>query len=161
MPQAPLVSPMTVQEILDDKPVTGRQLFALAPGSPVSEAVAMMVRESISSVLILEGAKLAGILTLRELLYGLEKFGPKLLDARAGEVMNAAPARIAPGDSADKLRSIMTEKHVTHVPVLDGEELVGVISFHDIARSAVREAAFENKLLKQYIKNWPSQEKAT
>ena len=91
----------------------------------------------------------------------LEKLGAKLLEARAGDVMNAAPPRIAPGDSADKLRSIMTEKHVTHVPVLEGDELVGVISFHDIARSAVKEAAFENKLLKQYIKNWPSPEKAT
>ena len=161
MPRAPIVSPMTVQEILDDKPVTGRRMMTLTPASPVSEAVAMMVRENISSVLVLDGSKLAGILTLRELLYGLEKFGSKLLDARVGDVMNAAPARIAPDDTADKLRSIMTEKHVTHMPVLDGDELVGVISFHDIARSAVKEAAFENKLLKQYIKNWPSSEKAT
>ena len=161
MPRAPVVSPMTVREILDDKPVTGRRLMTLAPSSPLSEAVTMMVRENISSVLVLEGSKLAGILTLRELLYGLEKFGAKLLDARAGDVMNAAPARVAPGDSADRLRAIMTEKHVTHVPVLEGEELVGVISFHDIARSAVKEAAFENKLLKQYIKNWPAPEKST
>ncbi len=152
---------MTVQEILDDKPVTGRHMMTLSPVSPVSEAVTMMVRENISSVLVLDGSRLAGILTLRELLYGLEKLGAKLLEARAGDVMNAAPPRIAPGDSADKLRSIMTEKHVTHVPVLEGDELVGVISFHDIARSAVKEAAFENKLLKQYIKNWPSPEKAT
>jgi len=152
---------MTVREILDDKPVTGRRLFTLTPASPVSEAVAMMVREGVSSVLVLEGTKLAGILTLRELLYGLEKFGARLLEARAGDVMNAAPARIAPDDSADHLRSIMTEKHVTHLPVLEGDELVGVISFHDIARSAVKEAAFENKLLKQYIKNWPASEKPT
>ena len=161
MPRAPIVSPMTVQEILDDKPVTGRRMITLTPASPVSEAVALMVRENISSILVMNAAKLAGILTLRELLYGLEKFGSKLLEARAGDVMNATPARIAPDDSADKLRSIMTEKHVTHVPVLDGDELVGVISFHDIARSAVKEAAFENKLLKQYIKNWPSPAKAT
>ena len=49
----------------------------------------------------------------------------------------------------------MTERHVSHAPVVKDGRLVGIVSFHDIARSAVKDVAFENKLLKQYIKHWP------
>jgi CBS domain-containing protein len=70
--------------------------------------------------------------------------------------MDAKPAVVRPEDSADTLRTTMTERHVTHVPVVKGRALVGIVSFHDIARSAIKDVAFENKLLKQYIKNWPA-----
>ncbi|MFY8063627.1 MAG: CBS domain-containing protein [Usitatibacteraceae bacterium] len=56
----------------------------------------------------------------------------------------------------DHLRGLMTELHITHVPVMDADKLVGILSFHDIARSAIKDVAFENQLLKQYIKNWPA-----
>ncbi len=50
----------------------------------------------------------------------------------------------------------MTELHITHVPVMKADQLVGILSFHNIARSAIKDVAFENQLLKQYIKNWPA-----
>jgi CBS domain-containing protein len=50
----------------------------------------------------------------------------------------------------------MTEMHITHVPVMNHDRLVGILSFHDIARSAIKDVTFENSLLKQYIKNWPA-----
>ena len=49
----------------------------------------------------------------------------------------------------------MTELHITHVPVMNHGTLVGILSFHDIARSAIKDVDFENMLLKQYIRNWP------
>jgi CBS domain-containing protein len=148
--------PLTVQEILDDKAPRGGQLHALAPGSPVREAVALMVREDIGSVVVLEGGELAGLVTLRELVKGLDSLGERLLDSPVRELMDAKPAVVRPEDSADTLRTTMTERHVTHVPVVKDRALVGIISFHDIARSAIKDVAFENKLLKQYIKNWPA-----
>ena len=53
------------------------------------------------------------------------------------------------------LRGLMTALHITHVPVIDAKKLIGILSFHDIARSTIKDADFENKLLKQYIKHWP------
>lgn len=147
--------PLTVQEILDDKVGKGDRTHGVAPGAPVREAVATMVREDIGSVVVLDGEALAGILTLRELLKGLESLGPRLLDAPVREVMNPSPAVVHPEDSADGLRAMMTERHVSHATVLKEGRLVGIVSFHDIARSAVKDVAFENRLLKQYIKNWP------
>ena len=147
--------PLTVQEILDDKAVQGGRTHGVSPQAPVREAVATMVRQDIGSVVVQEGEALVGILTLRELLKGLESLGPRLLDAPVREVMNPSPAAVHPEDSADGLRAMMTERHVSHAPVVKDGRLVGIVSFHDIARSAVKDVAFENRLLKQYIKNWP------
>jgi CBS domain-containing protein len=121
----------------------------------VREVVATMVRENIGSVVVMDGDALAGLITLREVVLGLENRGASLLDTAAREVMNAAPVIVQPGDSADGLRSMMTERHVSHAVVIAGGQLAGIISFHDIARSAVKDVSFENRLLKQYIKNWP------
>jgi CBS domain-containing protein len=147
--------PLTVQEILDDKVGQGGRTHGVAPGAPVREAVATMVREDIGSVVVMDGGGLAGIITLRELLKGLDALGARLLEAPAREVMNPAPAVVHPEDSADGLRAMMTERHVSHAAVVKDGSLVGIVSFHDIARSAVKDVAFENRLLKQYIKNWP------
>ena len=70
-------------------------------------------------------------------------------------VMNSNPPVAQSEDSVDHLRGLMTGLHITQVPVVDQGTLVGILSFHDIARSAIKDVAFENLLLKQYIKNWP------
>ena len=54
----------------------------------------------------------------------------------------------------------MTDNHVRYLPIKDNGALIGVLSFHDVAKASLRAASFENKLLKQYIKNWPEQDKA-
>ncbi len=108
--------PQTVQEILDDKPPRGTRLHAVSPASPVPEAVALMVREDIGSVVVLEGEELAGLVTLREIVKGLESLGGRLLESPVREVMNAKPAIVRPEDSADSLRTTMTDNHVSHVP---------------------------------------------
>jgi CBS domain-containing protein len=150
-----LAPALKVQELLDDKALAGARLHSVAPGASVRDAVRLMAGNNISSALVMEDGRMAGLITLRELLRGLDMMGERLLDACAEEVMVRKPVCIAPGDSVDALRSLMTEFHVTHVPVCAGDDLLGIISFHDIARGAIKDAMFENDLLKKYIKNWP------
>ncbi|HEX9391865.1 MAG TPA: CBS domain-containing protein [Usitatibacteraceae bacterium] len=149
---------MTVAELLKDKALqaSGSMLFSIAPGAPVSAAVSLMVQKSISSVLVLDGDTMLGLITLRELLAGLDTQGDHLLKTPCSKVMKANPPVARPEDSVDHLRGLMTELHITHVPVMNGGKLVGILSFQDIARSAIKDVAFENQLLKQYIKNWPA-----
>jgi CBS domain-containing protein len=59
----------------------------------------------------------------------------------------------------DELRGVMLTHHARYVPVMEGEQVLGVISFHDVARAVLEEKNFENRMLKNYIKNWPEQEK--
>ncbi len=149
---------MTVAELLKDKAlqVPGGALFSIAPDAPVAAAVKLMVQKSISSVLVLSGDTMLGLITLRELLAGLDSRGERLLSTPCSQVMKANPPVAKPEDSVDHLRGLMTELHITHVPVMNGGKLAGILSFHDIARSAIKDVAFENQLLKQYIKNWPA-----
>lgn len=75
--------------------------------------------------------------------------------ADAVRLMVAEPVCGSPDDSIDRLRDVMTKNHVRYLPVSDAEKLLGVISFHDVAKSVIKETSFENRLLKRYIKNWP------
>ena len=148
---------ITVAELLQDK---ARQspagiLFSVTPDEPISAAVAAMVNNKISSVIVKKSDVMVGLITLRELLRGLSTHGDALLKTRCAQVMKSNPAVAKVEDTADHLRAMMTDLHITHVPVMQAEKLIGILSFHDIARSAIKDADFENKLLKQYIKHWP------
>ena len=72
--------------------------------------------------------------------------------------MDSNPFVSNPGMELDELRSKMLEHHARYVPILDGETLVGIISFHDVAKAVLEERNFENRMLKGYIKNWPAEE---
>lgn len=149
---------VTVAELLQDKArqSPANTLLSLGPDTPVADAVAMMVKHQISSMIVMENDAMAGLITLRELLVGLHGMGNRLIEAKCRDVMKVNPPVAQPEDSVDHLRGLMTELHITHVPVVSSGKLVGILSFHDIARSALKDVVFENQLLKQYIKNWPA-----
>lgn len=130
-------------------------MFSVAASTPVPEAVALMVNQHIGSVVVMDGGKMVGLITLRQVVNALHSRGPGLLTATAREIMRADPIVATSDLSADELRKIMAETKVTHVPVVDGDHVKGILSFHDVARAELSQTAFENTLLKKYIKNWP------
>jgi CBS domain-containing protein len=148
---------MLVAELLADKAKQSpaATLYTMTPDTRVSEAIALMMDKAISSVLIAEDGKMLGLITLREIIAALNTREGTIVDALCRDVMKTNPPTAKPDDTVDHLRGLMTERHITHVPVMKADKLIGILSFHDIARSAIKDAAFENQLLKQYIKNWP------
>lgn len=152
---------MLVKEILRIK---GNTLYTVTPGSLLSDAVITLSEHDIGSVLVMEGGKLAGMLTFREVINVLAKrqvehrIGPTptMSEIKVGEVMDKTPARAHADMEVDELRSLMLERHQRYVPVMEGETVMGVISFHDVAKAVLEEQAFENRMLKGYIKNWPA-----
>ena len=154
------MSRSTVADLLKDKAQQVRStpkpaLFSTTPDTTVAEAVSSMNKNEISSMIVMEAGAMVGLITLRELLQGLNAQGGNLMQAKCRNVMKINPPVTKPEDSVDHLRGLMTKLHVSHVPVIDHGVLVGILSFHDIARSAIKDVAFENQLLKQYIKHWP------
>jgi CBS domain-containing protein len=73
------------------------------------------------------------------------------------EVMNHHPTVAMPTMEVNELRRVMLEHHQRYTPVMDGELLLGVISFHDVAKAVLEEQGFENRLLKAYIRDWPAE----
>jgi len=74
---------------------------------------------------------------------------------QVSEVMEKEPLVATPDDTVDYARDAMTKSHTSHLLILEGTQLSGVMSFHDVARACLKEANFENALLKRYIKHWP------
>jgi CBS domain-containing protein len=72
--------------------------------------------------------------------------------------MVTQPFCASPEMEMDVLRRLMVEHHQRYLPVMDGDTLLGVVSFHDVAKAVLEEQSFENKMLKAYIRNWPEEE---
>ncbi|HTE15292.1 MAG TPA: CBS domain-containing protein [Burkholderiales bacterium] len=145
---------MIIRDILNLK---GSTIFSIAPQGLVADAVAIMVKHDIGSLVVMEGGAMKGMVTFREVLRALDARHGNLGALPVSEVMVRDPLVCVLEDSADSLRERMTQQHVRYVPVQEGGNLLGVISFHDIAKAAIKEASFENRLLKRYIKNWPEE----
>jgi CBS domain-containing protein len=148
---------MRIREILNLK---GDKIYSIAPDGLLSEAVNLMVKHDVGSLVVMSDDVMVGMVTFREVLAALDAGGGGLGRRTVEEVMVKDPACGKPDDTIDHMRGLMTELHVRYLPIMDEGRLVGVLSFHDVARAALKAASFENRLLKQYIKNWPESDQA-
>jgi predicted transcriptional regulator len=76
---------------------------------------------------------------------------------KASEVMEPKPRIANPGMDVNELRKLMLEHHDRYLPVMDDQILLGVVSFYDVARAVLDAQSFENRMLKAYIKDWPTE----
>lgn len=147
---------MIIREILAFK---GGTTFSTSPEKPVMEAIQQMVERSIGSLIVLDDAgKMIGIITERDILRAVHKYTSGLSKYKVSDLMTTRLIVGGPEDTVDQVRGMMTENHIRHLPVVEGDNLLGVITFHDVAKVCLNEASFENKLLKRYIKHWPDQQ---
>ena len=146
---------MLVSQILRIK---GSTLFAASPDMIVAEAVHSMASQDIGSLVVMEKGKLVGMLTFRELIKVLDERGDELKTMTVSEIMERDPLTAEPAMDVNMLRKSMLERHARYIPVMDGGTLMGVVSFHDVAKAVFEEQSFENRMLKSYIKNWPDEE---
>jgi CBS domain-containing protein len=145
---------MQVREIIQLK---GGTLFTATPQQSLSSAIDTMAELDMGSLVVMDGGKMAGMLTFREVMQALKAHKDNLSGITVGDVMVRDPVTAYPDMAANDLRRLMIEKHSRYLPVLDGELLMGVISFLDVAKAVLEEQSFENRMLKSYIKNWPDE----
>jgi CBS domain-containing protein len=143
---------MQIREILNLKTDA---LHSIAPTDSVSRAVGKLVELGVGSLVVLQDDKMVGLLTERDVVRGMVKQGCDLKDAEVSTIMVTDPVVANAEDSVDYARDVMTKSRIGHLPIFDGNQLLGIISFHDVARACLKEANFENSLLKRYIKHWP------
>lgn len=143
---------MQIRDILTLK---SDDIHSIAPTESVESAVDKMVSLGVGSLVVLKDGEMVGLLTERDVVHGMVKLGDGLKAAEVGAIMETEPVVASTEDSVDYARDVMTKSHIGHLPILDGNKLTAIISFHDVARASLREANFENSLLKRYIKHWP------
>ena len=153
---------MQVKQILKTK---GTILYTTTPDASLSEAVVTMADADMGSLVVMEGGKLVGLLTFREVVQVVaqrhkeQRKGPTraVADLQVSDVMRREPFTTSPNMELNDLRQIMIDSHQRYLPVLEGETLLGVVSFLDVARAVLDEQGFENKMLKAYIRDWPAE----
>jgi CBS domain-containing protein len=143
---------MLSKEILRIK---GTVLYTIAPEGRLWDGVGTMVENDIGSLVVMDHGRLVGMLTFREVLAALHRFHEDFAHLKVEDVMLKEPRFVGPDMEVDDLRRTMLESHARYMPVMDGSTLVGVLSFHDVAKAVLEEQTFENRMLKGYIKNWP------
>jgi CBS domain-containing protein len=146
---------MQIRDILGMK---GSTIFSIEPEGRLADAVDLMVSNDIGSLVVMREGEMRGMLTFREVLGELKARGGNLGDAKVGDVMNPAPITGTPADTVEAVRERMTTNHVRYLPILEDSGLLGVISFHDIAKAVIKQTDLENRLLKRYIKHWPEEQ---
>ena len=148
---------MLVSEILAIK---GKVLFTVSSNRTLSEAVAVMTEQDVGSLVVFDKGRIAGLLTFREVLVATQKAGAEWQALPVAEAMLKDPVAAGVNMQMDELRRPMVENHQRYLPVMDDTTLMGVVSFHDVARAVLEEQSFENRMLKNYIRNWPAEEDA-
>ena len=146
---------MLLNEILRIK---GHVLFTTSPTGTVLEAVKVMAQHDIGSLVVMDHGQMAGMLTFAEVLEALAQRQGQLGDLKVSEIYVRDPLIATPHLDVMELRRSMVERHQRYVPVQEGATLLGVISFHDVAKAVYEEQSFENRMLKSYIKSWPDEE---
>ena len=144
---------MLVSEILRIK---GNTLFTATPERSVQDAVNVMAQHDIGSLVIMDRGRMAGLLTFAEVLKALAERGGTLGGLTIAEICQRDPLTAAPSIDVNELRRAMLERHARYVPVMDGTTLLGVVSFHDVAKAVLEEQSFENQMLKSYIQDSPA-----
>ncbi len=144
---------MQFREILRIK---GNLLVTIAPEEKLSDAVNIMSEKDIGSLVVMSQGSMVGMLTFREVLQALQKKRGSIQGLRVDAIMVKNPRTIAPGVEVDELRRVMLKHHIRYMPVTEGDKLIGLLSFHDVARAVLEEQEFENRMLKGYIKESPT-----
>jgi CBS domain-containing protein len=143
----------TIRKILREK---GNDIWATAPGSTVFEALQVMADKDVGALLVIDREKLVGIFSERDYARKVILLGKSSKKTLVKEIMTAHVIYATPDMTNEQGLTLMTAKHIRHLPVMDGEELVGMVSIGDLVRSIISEQKELIGQLEQYILHYTS-----
>ncbi|MEH6416617.1 CBS domain-containing protein [Pseudomonas sp. CGJS7] len=138
----------TVRQLLEAK---AAEVFAIGPDAPVIDAIRLMAEKRIGAVLVMEGPRLAGILSERDYARKIVLQGRSSADTPVRDIMTAQVVSVGLGDSAERCMQIVTDKRIRHLPVLEGGQVVGVVSIGDLVKAVIEDQQVELDQLQRYI----------
>jgi CBS domain-containing protein len=112
------------------------RVVKVAPDNSVRVAIARMLEENVGSVAVCEGERLVGIFTERDVLR-LAGEGPDFPDVEVGDVMTRRPVTVSPDDDVLAAAQLMGERRIRHLPVVQGENLLGIVGIREVMRLLV------------------------
>jgi CBS domain-containing protein len=138
-----------VQNILDDKAIN--TIYAVEPTISVFNAIEIMADKNIGGLMIQENGKLVGIFTERDYARKLILKGRSSKDTLIGDLMTRDPYTVTPQSSIEECMTLMSGKRIRHLPVVENDKLVGIISISDVVRYIIEEQKSIIEHLESYI----------
>jgi CBS domain-containing protein len=137
-----------LSSILEEK---SADVLQIDGGATVFEAITKMVDANVGSLLVTEDGEVAGIMTERDYLRRVTLQGRTDKETAVRDIMSSPLVVATPETSIDECMAMMTDRRIRHLPVVDGGEVVGVISIGDLVKFRSKQQAFEIKYLTDYI----------
>ena len=138
----------TVADILQTK---GREVWTITPETIVFDALKMMADSNVGALVVLDGKKVIGILSERDYARKVILHGRSSRELRAREIMSAKVYFVGPEHNIEDCMALFTNKRVRHLPVLQNDELIGIISIGDVVKAVIAEQESTIKHLENYI----------
>lgn len=132
--------------------VKGYDLWSISPNATVYDALRMMADKGVGALLVMDGDKMVGILSERDYARKVILVGKTSRETLVKEIMSSTVYTIHPEQTVEEAMEIMTNRHIRHVPVVDGEEVLGMISIGDVVKNIIfrrRQTIKETGLLNQ------------
>jgi len=139
----------TMRHILDRK---GRAIHCVSPEDPVLEAIRLMAEHHVGALLVMRGEELAGIVSERDYARKVILLGRSSSDTPVWQIMSSPVTTVGPGAGLEECMRIMTERRIRHLPVLEGQRVIGVISIGDLVKSFIEEQRETIEQLESYIR---------
>ncbi|WP_367346739.1 CBS domain-containing protein [Stenotrophomonas bentonitica] len=138
----------TVRQLLEGK---SPEVFAVGPESAVIDAIRLMAEKGIGAVVVMDGRQLVGILSERDYARKIVLHDRSSKSTKVSEIMTAKVVTVAPSEQVEHCLQLVTDYRIRHLPVVDNNGVIGVISIGDLVKSVIDEQAQKLDQLQQYI----------
>lgn len=138
----------TVKQLLQGK---GHEVWSMDPEASVYDAVAMMADKEVGALVVMEGESLVGVLSERDYARKVDLQGRSSKNTKIKDIMTSRVAYARPEQSVEECMAMMTEKRVRHLPVMDDDKVLGIISIGDLVKAIIEEQQHVIEQLEQYI----------
>ena len=134
----------TLLEIINDKDI--KEILTVDLKSPVIEALTIMAKYKIGALIVLKEKKMVGIISERDYAREIILEGKSSKNTTVEEIMTKKVLTLSAGDKFEKGLEVMTNKRIRHMPVMDGKELLGIVSLGDLVKEMI---AYQKELIKE------------
>ncbi|CAN1600553.1 CBS domain-containing protein [Pseudomonas sp. B21-028] len=142
----------TVAQLLCIKPEHNQMVHTIAPDQMVLDAIRIMAERNVGALLVVEDGAAIGVLSERDYARKMVLQGRSSAGTPVREIMSSPVVSVAPGQSIEACMGIMTDSHLRHLPVVEGEKLLGLLSIGDLVKAALAEQTNLVQQLESYIR---------
>ena len=138
-----------ISAILNQK---GREIYSVSPNDSVFDAVSLLAERNVGAVLVMDGEQLVGLLSERDYTRKVMLRGKRSRETTVAEIMSTELKTVQPREAVDECLRLMTDKRIRHLPVVEGDKVVGVISIGDLVKWVISCQSAAIAHLESYIR---------